>query len=188
MNVIADVVETIKDIANIVASRIPEKKKGVGGWPLTPQDIVKVMLMQAHFVMPNRIAQGFLGLFLEKFGISSEFSYKTIERGYEPEMTKKVLDEVLGIMNETGTSEENIFSADGTGDPNTMKVNYELKGSELRIGKEKNKDMKSGAFPNTEGNHDSQYSSFIVVVHTKIISRFFTRDDHSLENCLCFRT
>ena len=52
--------------------------------------------MQAYFGMPNRIAQGFPSLFWEKLGISSEFSYKTIERGYDPKRTKKVLDEVLG--------------------------------------------------------------------------------------------
>ena len=40
--------------------------------------------MQAYFGMPNRVAQEFLRLFGEKLGISSEFSYKTIERGYDP--------------------------------------------------------------------------------------------------------
>ncbi len=58
--------------------------------------------MQAYFGMPNRIAEGFTGLFGEKLGISSSFSYKTIERGYEPERTKKLLDDVHRIMNENG--------------------------------------------------------------------------------------
>lgn len=86
-------------------------------------------------------------MFGEKLGISSEFSYKTIERGYEPERTKKILDEVMKIMNETGNSGENTFSTDGTGDPSTTKVNYESKRGQQRIDKEKNKDMKSDAFP-----------------------------------------
>ena len=43
------------------------------------------------------------------------FSYKTIERGYEPERSKKLLDEVQRIMNESGNSTEKIFSTDGTG-------------------------------------------------------------------------
>jgi hypothetical protein len=34
------------------------------------------MLMQAYVGMPNRVAQGFLRLFGEKLGTSSEFSYK----------------------------------------------------------------------------------------------------------------
>ena len=117
VNEIADVLETIRDIVNIAASRIPEKKNGVGRMPVSSQDIVKVMLMQAYFGMPNRVAQGFLRLFGEKLGVSSEFSYKTIERGYDPERTRKTLDEVLRIMNETGNPLEKIFSTDGTGDP-----------------------------------------------------------------------
>ena len=180
MNEIADVLETIRDVVNIAASRIPEKKKGPGRLPVPSQDISKVMLMQAYFGMPNRIAEGFLRLFGEKLGISSEFSYKTIERGYDPERTEKILDEVLRIMNEAGNPLEKIFSTDGTGDPNTMKVNYESKRSQQRIDKEKNKDMKSDAFPYTKGKHDFQYSSFLVGVNTKIISGYFTTDDHSI--------
>ena len=51
------------------------------------------MLMQAYFGMSNRITEGFLRLFGEKLGISSEFSYKTILCGYDSERTKKILDE-----------------------------------------------------------------------------------------------
>ena len=131
--------------------------------------------------MPNRIAEGFLRLFGEKLGISSEFSYKTIERGYDPERTEKILDEVLRIMNEAGNPLEKIFSTDGTGDPNTMKVNYESKRSQQRNEKEKSKDGKeSDAFPYTKGKHDFQYSSFSTGVHTKIISGLYTTDDHSI--------
>ncbi len=67
--------------------------------------------------------------------------YKTIERGYDPERTKKVLDGVLRIMIETGNPLEKIFSTDGTGDLATMKVNYESKRSQQRI--EKNKGVES---------------------------------------------
>ena len=177
VNEIADVLETIRDIVNIAVSPMPEKKR-VGRPSVPSQDIVKVMLMQAYFGMPNRVAQGFLRLFGEKLGISSEFSYKTIERGYDPERTKSILDEVLKIMNETGNPLEKIFSTDGTGDPSTMKVNYESKRSQQR--NEKNKEMKSDAFPHTEGKHDFQYSSFSVGVNTKIISGLYTTDDHSV--------
>ena len=59
--------------------------------PVPSQDIV--MLMQAYFGMSNRITEGFLRLFGEKLGISSEFSYKTILCGYDSERTKKILDE-----------------------------------------------------------------------------------------------
>ena len=179
MNEIADVLETIKAVVNMAAFRIPEEKRGAGMPPVHAPDIVKVMLMQAYFGMPNMVAQGFLRLFGEKLGISSGFSYKTIERGYDPERTKKILDDVLKIMNETGNPLEKLFSTDGTGDLTTMKVNYESKRSQQNIEK-KNKDMKSDAFPHTEGKHDFQYSSFSVEVHTKIISGLYTTDDHSV--------
>ncbi len=87
---------------------MPEKKRGAGKPPVPAPAIVKVMLMQVYFGMPNRVAEGFLRLFGEKLGISSEFSYKTIERGYEPERSRKLLDEVLRIMNESGNSLENL--------------------------------------------------------------------------------
>lgn len=104
--------------------------------------------MQAYFGMPNRIAEGFLRLFSEKRGIFSSFSYKTIERGYDPERTEKLLDEVHRITNENG-------------DPGTTKVNYESKRSQQRIEKEKNKDRKEfDAFPHTRGSMISSILPF----------------------------
>jgi transposase len=81
MSKIADVPYGFGNVVNIAVSRMPEMKKGPGRSPVQSQDIVKVMLIQAYFGMPNRIAQGFFRLLGEKLGISSEFSYKTIERG-----------------------------------------------------------------------------------------------------------
>lgn len=181
INEIADVLETIRDIVDMAASNIPGKKRTAGRPPVPDSDIVKAMLMQAYFGMPNRIAERFLRLFGEKPGISSSFSYKTIERGYDPGRSKKLLDEVHRIMNIAGNPEENIFSTDGTGDPTTVKVNYESKRSKQRMEKEKHKGKgKSDAFPSTEGKHDFQYSVFAAGVHTKMISGFETTDDHTI--------
>jgi len=84
-------------------------------------------------------------------------------------------------MNEAGNSEEKVFSTDGTGDPGTMKVNYETRRSQQRIEKDKNKDLReSDAFPHTRGKHDFQYSSFSAGVNTKVISGFYSTDDHSI--------
>ena len=137
VNEIADIVETTREVVDKAVSNLPEKEKTAGRPPTPVSDIVKVMLMQTYFGMPNRIAEGFLRLFGEKLGISSSFSYKTIERGYDPDRTKELLDEVHRIMNLSGNPEENIFSTDGTGDPATMKVNYESKRSFQRQEKEK---------------------------------------------------
>ena len=83
--------------------------------------------MQSYFGVSNRVAEGFARLFREKLGIKSDFSYKTIERGYDPERSKELLDEVFKITNEVGNPYENKFGMDGTGDPTNMKVNYESK-------------------------------------------------------------
>lgn len=116
---------------------------------------------------------GFLRLFGEKLAVSFEFSYKTIERGYDPERTKKIMDETVIPL-------EKIFATDGTGNPTTTKVNYESKRSQQRMEKEKNKDMKQDAFPDTRGKNDFEYSSISAGVRTKIISGYFTTDDHSI--------
>ncbi len=182
VNEIADILEAIRDVVDMAASNLPERKKTAGRPKIPDSDIVKVMLMQAYFGMPNRIAEGFLRLFGEKLGISSSFSYKTIERGYDPGRSKELLDEVHRIMNISGNPNENIFSTDGTGDPTTVKANYESKRSKQRLeqkDRDKNND-KSDAFPSTKGKHDFQYSVFAAGVHTKMISGFSTTDDHSI--------
>ena len=79
---------------------------GPGRPAVLPSDVVKVMLTQAYFGMPNRVAQGFLRLFGEKLGIPTRFSYKMIERRYDPERSKAILDEVMRIMNEKCNSIE----------------------------------------------------------------------------------
>jgi transposase len=79
------------EISSILLLPYTGIEEGGGSPPVSLQDIVKVMPMQAYFGMPNRVAHGFLRLFGDKLGISSEFSYKTIERGYDPEKTKKIL-------------------------------------------------------------------------------------------------
>ncbi len=183
VNEIADVLESIRDVVNIASSRMQERKRTAGRPPVSSSDIVKVMLMQAYFGMPNRIAEGFLRLFGEKLGISDQFSYKTIERGYDPDRSKKLLDEVLSIMNESGNASEKIFSTDGTGDPATMKVNYESKRSQQRIERSKHHDQgkkESDAFPHSGKKHDFQYSVFATGVHTKIIAGFESSDDHTI--------
>ena len=74
VNEVADVLETIRDVVDTAASNLPERKKTAGRPPVPTSDIVKAMLMQAYFGMPNRIAAGFLRLFGEKLGIFSSFS------------------------------------------------------------------------------------------------------------------
>jgi len=92
-------------------------------------------------------------------------------------------------MNESGNSLERIFSTNGTGDPNTMKANYESKRNQQRMEKENNPKRKEFyAFLHTKGKHDFQYFSFSAGVRTKIMSCFSTTDDHSIrELSVCVR-
>ncbi len=117
-------------------------------------------------------------------GIATRFSYKTIESGYDPERSRAILDEVMRIINERGNSLEKIFSTDGTGDPTSMKINYETRRREQR----EKKGNKSDAFPHTRGKHDFQYSVFSTGIHTKIIAGFSSTDDHSIGELSHFPT
>ncbi|MHB1435463.1 MAG: hypothetical protein ACYCPN_05765 [Thermoplasmata archaeon] len=80
--------------------------------------------MQTYFGVPNRVAEGLLHLFGEKLGISREFSYKTIERGYDRAAVNRILDEVMALTNEPVRGLEKVFAPDGTGMPSSGKENY----------------------------------------------------------------
>jgi hypothetical protein len=146
--------------------------------------------METYFGVSDRVSQGFLRLFREKLGISSDFTYKTIARSYDPLRSEELLDEIFKITNEIGNSREKKFGIDGTGDPCTMKVNYESKRAEQRKQKQtktckeisKEESSKTGkehsdAFPGKK--HDFQYSVFTIGTTTKIIGGFATTDDYS---------
>lgn len=183
INEIADMLETIRNMVDAADKRTQKTLQSKGpGRPSAPaKDIVKVLLMQSYFGVSNRVAQGFLKLFREKLGIASEFSYKTIERGYAPERTKELLDEIFELTNEEGNSKEKKFSIDGTGDPASMKVNYESKRAQQRRQKETAKvdraDERVDAFPGRK--HDFVYSVLSIGTTTKITGGFATTDDHS---------
>ena len=107
-----------------LANRAQRRARGRGRPPTPAADIAKVLLMQTYFGVPNRVAEGFLLLFREKLGISREFSYKTIERGYDREAVNRLLDEVLALTNRPIQGLEKVFAPDGTGFPSSRKENY----------------------------------------------------------------
>jgi len=179
VNEISDVLDNIRDVVDLAYKRVPDEPyKGPGQPPIPTKDIVKVLLMQSYFGHSNRVAAGYLRLFREKLGLSKDFSYKTIERGYDPERTKRLLDEVFRITNEIGNSYEDKVSFDGSGDPATSKINYETIRSEQRQNEENNAEMK-GEWPESK-KHDFQTTVIGAGVHTKIISGFSSTDDHNI--------
>ena len=133
VNELADMLNAIRDIVDEASRRIAERSTGTArgaGRPSVPaSDRTKTLLMQGYFGASNRVAAGLVRVFREKLRISTEFSYETIERSYDPGSVTEILDEVFRITNEMGN---------GSGDPSTVKVNYESRRSEQRREREKN--------------------------------------------------
>jgi hypothetical protein len=121
LNELADMLKMIRDSVDIAVKRILVREMGKHDGPGRPAidsgDIVKIMLLQGYFGVSDRVAGGLLKVFDTKLGISKTFSYKTIERGYDPERTKEILDEVFRLTNEWSSFAEGTVSIDGTGDP-----------------------------------------------------------------------
>jgi transposase len=188
VNELADMLRLIKKFVDMAAERVPVEHQGPGRPPYPPADVAKALLLQSYFGVSNRVAAGLAGVFKEKLGMSSEFGYKTIERGYDPSPVTAILQEVFKLTNELGNAKETAFSTDGTGDPSSAKVNYESVRSEQR-----KREKEAGSWPSqsplpppspsspspAQSRHDFQYSVSSVGVHTKIIAGFRSTDDHS---------
>jgi transposase len=95
-----------------IARLSPETKTGPGRSTVPSCDLAKVLMLQSYFGVSNRVTAGLVHVFGEKLHISSEFSYKTIERGYDPSRVTSILEEVFCITNEMGNSGESTFAAD----------------------------------------------------------------------------
>ena len=190
LNELADMLKMIRDSVDIAVERIEareqketETRKGPGRPPVPNRDIAKVLLLQSYFGVSDRVAGGLLKVFDSKLGISQIFSYKTIERGYDPERTKIIFDEIFKLTNEWSNFAENMFGVDGTGDPTTNKVNYESKRAEQRKEHDKKEGTKHNdgvmnAWPGKR--RDFQYSVLSGGIHTKVIGGFSTTGDHHI--------
>ena len=123
---LADMLVMIRELVDAADARLRERAKRRPGRPATPAaDVAKVLLLQAYLEVPNRVAQGLVPLFREKLGLSREFSYKTVERGYDRRAVRAVLDGVFALTNAPVKGIERVFSVDGTGLPVSVKQNYE---------------------------------------------------------------
>ena len=185
INELADMLNSIRDIVDEACARIAgrsqETKTGPGRPPVPPCDLAKALMLQSYFGAGNRVAAGLVRVFGEKLHISSEFSYKTIERGYDPGRVTPILEEVFRMTNEMGNGNENTFAADGSGDPSTVKVNYESRRSEQRKERKEESGRELSLFPaSTVRKHDFQYLALTAGVHTKVISAFTSTDDHGI--------
>jgi transposase len=182
---LADMLYLIRKLVDEAVNRLPAgelERKGPGRPPIhSPADVAKVLLMQSYFGVSNRVAAGLALVFKEKLRLSDTFSYKTIERGYDPGPVTRILEEVFRLTNEYGNAKEDA-STDGSGDPASTKVNYESVRSEQRRRKEEgDNDGPTGSFPSSSpSRHDFQYAVSSVGVHTKMYAGFRTTGDRSV--------
>lgn len=185
---LADMLHLITKLVDEAVNRIPieelERRKGRGRPPThQPADVAKVLLMQSYFGVSNRVAAGLAVVFKEKLGLSDTFSYKTVERAYDPGPVTRILQEVFRLTNEYGNANEDTFSFDGTGEPTSTKVNYESARSEQR---RDGVSMVAGGWPSSPSKHSFQYSESSVGVHTKIFGGSTSTTDHSVGELVMF--
>lgn len=184
VNEMADTLNLIRRFVDRTSARIPERPRGRGRPPFPARDVAKALLLQSYFGVSDRVAAGLVRLFKEKLGIANEFSYKTIERGYDPSPVSEILREVFRLTNEHGNAKETTFSVDGTGEPTSSKVNYESVRSEQRSRKDHDDDDDDGhdvaASPAWPSKHEFQFTVSSVGVHTKMYAGFGTIHDHSI--------
>jgi transposase len=170
-NEVADVLEGIREFVDAASRRLPARPKRMGRPPYPASDVAKALLMQSYFGVSDRVAEGLVRLFREKLGITSSFSYKTIERGYDPGPATELLAEAFRLTNEAGNAHEDTVSFDGSGHPTSSKVNYES------IREEQRREGSTSTWPSRRT--DFMYSVSAVGVHTKMVAGFRTTDDHS---------
>jgi len=193
---IADMIDLIRDLVDSVEKRGVIKSiikvKQVGRPPTSQYDISKVLLLQSYMGAPNRVAAGLMLLFAEKLGLSSNFSYKTIERGYDIHRTKvnEILQEVFRLTNEPIKNLESTFAPDGTGFPTSMKKNYanDRQRQNQKSSKAKKKtDFTDGSteddsWPESKQKkvHDYVFVTSLIGVKYKLYSGCVINCDHSI--------
>ena len=179
---IVDVINTIRQSVDEAAIRIAtvrsEAPPGPGRPPNHPADIAKVLLLQSFFGVPNRPAEGLLILFSDRLGIRSDFSYKTIERGYDHNAVNEILDEVFSLTNEQVQDLETAFSVDGSGASTSNKQNY-------AVDRRKQQTKNSGGPQNGDwaknigcDPRDYQYHLAAIGIRCKLFAAYTSTSNH----------
>jgi len=89
------------------------------------KDLAKTILMQQHFQISNRAAEGYARLFKEKLRLDRVPHYKAIERAYEDGRVRRVLDGVFALTQLPEQGHVEGFTLDGSGLPRDVKGNWE---------------------------------------------------------------
>lgn len=103
------------------------ERKGKAGAPYKKpfEDKAKAVLVQQLFGVSDRVTEGLLVLFKEKLGITGYITAKDVERAYEDRNVMVIVHEVFEMTNEPVKDKETEFSVDGTGEPTSIKRNWE---------------------------------------------------------------
>lgn len=172
--------ELVDEAVKRINARKPKIASGPGRPPTAPADIAKVLMMQSYFGVPNRPAEGLLILFSERLGISKDFSYKTIERGYDRESVMEILDEVFSLSNEPVQGLETVFSIDGSGSPTSNKQNYAKDRQRQRNKISKNAEKVEWPKSVPAAPSDYQYHVGVIGTVYKMFASWESTSDHSI--------
>lgn len=193
---IADMIDLIRELVDSAAewieANLPSEPKGPGRPPKQASDIAKILLLQSYFGVPNRVAEGLLYLFSEKLGLHDEFSYKTIERGYDRESVNRILDVVFNLTNEPVRGLEEVFSVDASGTPTSVKQNYakdrrrqngkNSKGKASSSKTNKEEPLPNDGWPTStlDSKHDYVYKEAVIGTKYKLFAGWKSTTDHSI--------
>jgi transposase len=181
---LGDMLLLIGRIVDVAASRLNtgalSNTKNPGRPAISVSDVVKVLLAQTYFGFSNRRSEGLVRVAYGPLGLCREFSYKTIERGYDPWRTGELLDVVMSLTNEPVRRLENIFGIDGTGQPTSIKQNYE-NDRRLQRTKKEGQSSVSDKWPASQHRtkHGYVYGVGIIGTVSKIYAAWKSNTDRS---------
>lgn len=98
-----------------------ERKRG----RILASDLAKIVLLQQYFQKSERVMEGVADIFKEKLHLNVVPSARTISRAYLRRDVRKILKRVFLATSEPIVALEKSFSADSTGQPLSIKQNYE---------------------------------------------------------------
>ncbi len=177
----ADMLSLIRELVERASERVdartPSPTRGPGRPPTNPSDIAKVLLAQSYLGLSNRVAEGLIHLHRHNLGISRTFSYKTIERAYDRETVRAILDDVIALTNIPLQGLEDCFSIDGSGTPTRTRQNYAHDRERQRDRNEKDA-TDTDEFP--ESIQDYVYSVAVVGTRHKLFASVQNSLDHSM--------
>lgn len=183
---ISDMISSIGIFVDYAVARVlPQscQEKIPGRPPLPPDDIAKILLLQSYLGEPNRPAQGLVYLFQEKLGLKTEFSYKSIERGYDNKKVHEILRCVFTITDNCVSGLEKIFSVDGSGAPTSIKQNYS---NDREHQRNKHQENSSDHLAKGFSKHDYVYREAIIGVKYKLFAGWVSTVNHKIGETTLF--